>query len=258
MTATAVLLAAGQGTRARASGLSGPKFLLRLDNEPLIVRLLKQLDLSKVFSSAIVTIRPEHREFSEHAAAAAVSLPTSFIEIANESSIETLRTVLPRVKTRIVVVIAADLVVETTDVVDFLRSAVSAMESESTLGSVQPIGAVLQPTRGKLMVGPESIISVSGEAAQSEGPRVFTADLLETVLHSTITYEWSGVLHFVEYLVQAGWRMRGMPLHRVMDVDERKDLVFAESLIENGLLDRMGWPSDRPTRAIAQRYAREL
>jgi GTP:adenosylcobinamide-phosphate guanylyltransferase len=233
-----LVLAAGHGTRAEASGLVGPKPFLELDGQSIVGRLLMQLERSAVMRTLVVAVRPEHRVAVDALVDATVSLPTTVVECATESSIETLHAGLSEVNTPVTVVLAADLVVRTDEMTDFLVDAVAAMATDRSIMAVQPIGACLQASRGHFKIGPDGYLTCAATDAgyASEGPRVFASEPLVDAIGTSTVQRFTGILSLVEGLLHAGGHMRGLPLRTVMDIDDRDDLELARRLVENGTL----------------------
>jgi molybdopterin-guanine dinucleotide biosynthesis protein A len=241
MSATAVVLAAGHGHRAAASGLVGPKALLTFGGRSLVQRLLIQLDQSRMVSSSIIAVRPQDRVSIEYEVQSASAMPYSMVACSTGSSAETLQHAMLRAHERIVVVLAADLVVQTEELVRFLGDSIGALAHDPEVMSVQPVGADLSDSRCRFMVdeGGYLLPDVDGDTVPSEGPRVFLARPLSAAMEDRPDLRQNGMTSLVQYLLRSGWRMRGVCLRAVMDVDDRDDLYLANSYLANGTLDRL-------------------
>jgi len=239
---TAVVLAAGQGARATASGLVGPKSLLRVGKQAVLARLMTQLERTRVVDATVVAVRPEDRAALEDAIRDTSVLPATFVECSTVSSIETLQLALDRVDTASVAIVAADLVVRSEELIRFLVDAVALLAADLSLVGVQPIGAEVQSSRCQLGISPNGYLCCAGAAAgpvvASEGPRVFVSDWLKTTLALYGPPEPVGMWSLVEGVLEAGWPMRGLPMRRVMDIDDSEDLALAWRLVDDGTLDR--------------------
>lgn len=239
--ATAVVLAAGQGNRAAASGLVGPKALLAFDGRSLLQRLLVQLHQSQIVSSSIIAVRPQDRVAIEHEVESASAIPFSLVECSTNSSAETLQHALFPADGPVVVVTAADLVVRTDQLIRFLEASFGALAADPELESVQPIGADLGVSRCRFRVDGSGYLlpGDDGDTVPSEGPRVFLARPLRVAIESRPELSPDGMTSLVQHLLRSGWRMRGVRLRAVMDIDDRDDLDLANSYLASGRLDRL-------------------
>ena len=225
------ILAAGEGSRLRASGLHLPKPLLPIGGVPLIGRLLRALQLLAP-EEIVCIINHQGSSVADYVQQHYPSLPMTFVQQDTASSYESFTVLCAHLR-------GAPFLVTTVDAVftpDFLPQFVAAAHQHTGMDMMLTLTTFIDDEK-PLYVGldAQQRIRRMGEAARGSAHVTsgfyYCAPSVSAACAGLPPRRVNALREFLGWLVQQGYWLQGYLAPKMVDVDRPQDIAVAEQFV---------------------------
>jgi NDP-sugar pyrophosphorylase family protein len=227
----AAILAAGEGERLRAHGVTTPKPLTLLAGQPLIARLLRGLQQAGI-GEIVVIVNQKFSEVIQYCRERDWGMPVTLLSKSTAHSLESFLTLQPHLDADSFLLCTVDAVFPSSTIPALLATARRHPDADGVLG-VTPFVDDEKPLWA--MLAEDYRVAQLGPAARNGGlvtagvywfsPRVFRE--AETARRRNLT----ALRQFFGYLVESGYVLYGHHISKVIDVDRPSDIAMAEAFL---------------------------
>jgi len=225
------IIAAGDGSRMRAAGLTTPKPLLRVGGVPLIERTLRALVEAGIDEIAFV-VNEKMASIVDVVARLDLGVPVHGIVATTPSSMHSLQALAPHLEGDRFVLCTVDSIVRPADFSGFVRRFGRRPAGEIQLSYTDFVDDE-NPLR--IAVKPEGRVTHLGAMAASSpyvtlglygmGPEIFP------LLHRSIAEGAHRLRTFLGLLLAGGMAVHGHHIRKGIDVDRPEDILVAEAFV---------------------------
>ncbi len=225
------VIAAGEGSRLRAEGISVPKPLVSINGQPLIGRVITAA-VREGISSACCIINEHSPELNAYLTRHDFGVELQVLVRSTPSSMHSLFALAPLLGAEAFCLATADTVFREEEFAGFL-SHVKGAQADGTLA----VTGFIDDERPLCVRMDDARRIVSFSDAQQEGyswatgglyafsPRIF--ELSGEALDSRI----ERLRNFLRLLLSRGYRLEGYPFTKIIDVDHAHDIAVAEEFL---------------------------
>lgn len=227
------IIAAGEGSRLRAEGITGPKPLVRVHGEPLIGRIIT-LAVRNGITGVRCIINRQAGELRDYLMDTDFGVEMKLVVDSTPSSMHSLFALSPMLYSAPFILTTTDTVFREDEFRQFLERAQSLL----------PRHVLLAVTR---FIDDEKPLCVAMDAAQRIhtfsdsaagfswatgglyclSPDVFS--LIDTALERRI----QRLRNFLRLMLASGYTIEGFPFSKIIDVDHARDIATAEEFLAN-------------------------
>ncbi|MBX3028391.1 NTP transferase domain-containing protein [bacterium] len=230
------LIAAGLGERLAAAGIDTPKPLVQVAGRALVDRVLDAIAAAGIAEAAcIFNAEPASDAVEAHCRARADGPRLTIVRRTTPSSMESLFTLAPLLADERFLLLTVDAVFAPAVLRAFLDAAAAHADADAVLAVTdfvddeKPLHAALAP---------DGRLTALGAAARDS--RWITAGFY--VFHPRIFAEiaaargagFTALRQFLGHLLARGYRLRGAPMGKTLDVDRPQDIAAAAAFVRNG------------------------
>jgi NDP-sugar pyrophosphorylase family protein len=229
----AAILAAGEGVRLKAQGITTPKPLVPIAGVPMIERIIRQL---RAVGADEVTciISQDFPEVLAHLQARQIDLPASLVVKSTSNSFHSLCELIPFLQAGPFLVSLVDAIFNTRELERFVRYALQRPGLDALL-AVTDFVENDTPLCLQLEKGNE-VIAIGRDAETSPyitgGIYWFSARILDAV-NQALAHGVSRMRNFIAFLFEQGYTLEGYWFRKIIDVDTVQDIELAEAIGEN-------------------------
>jgi len=247
------ILAAGEGSRLRAGGLSLPKPLLPIAGVPLIGRLLQALQ-QLAPEEIVCIINHQGSRVADYVQQHYPALPMTFVQQDTASSYESFTVLCAHL-------VGAPFLVTTVDAVfppDFLPQFVAAARQQPGMDMMLTLTTFIDDEK-PLYVGldAQQRIRQIGEAARGSAYVTsgfyYCAPSVRVACVSQAPGRVNALREFLGWLVQHGYWLQGYLAPKMIDVDRPQDIAVAEQFVQE--FERVSPPVLSP-RPLGESFSR--
>jgi len=230
----AALIAAGRGERLRAGGITRPKPLVEVAGRPLIDHVLGAVAEAGIDAVACI-FNEEADAVADHCRAAGYPFELEIVRRTTPSSMESLFALAPHLEGGKFLLLTVDAIFPASLLRAFLERAASPADSPGVLAVTRFVDDE-KPLWIRLDAGGR--VEALGPGA--EGSSLVTAGfyVFDPVIFREIEFarrsNFSALRQFLGHLLAAGYRLRGVPVGKTVDVDRPEDVAVAESFVRSG------------------------
>ena len=227
------IIAAGEGSRLKAEGITVPKPLIAVDGVPLIDRLLGSYVRCGITEVVCITNEYYAPEVKSHIDAKDYGIPVNIVVKTTPSSMHSLFTLAPYLDGGKFLLSTVDSVFSESDLQKFLDAGQSpendgALAITDFIDDEKPLYVTLDKNKRILNFEKSNngVINrwVTG-GLYIFSPKIFAE--MEDALQSGM----ERLRNFLSLLVQRGYRLDGFPFGRIVDIDHAGDIATAEELL---------------------------
>jgi NDP-sugar pyrophosphorylase family protein len=226
----AAILAAGEGSRLRAEGVTTPKALVEVGGEPLIARVARQL-ASAGASELVAIVHPRAAAAESLLRERLPAVPLTILLRETPSSFHSLLAILPGLAGAPFLMSLVDSVFDPGDLAGFVAAAEARPEAMAGLALTDHI-ADESPLR--VALGPGDRIRAIGEKAASSGLVTGGVYWWSTqIAPAARAAEAQGIFrlrNFLSLLVERGDSLFGYRFGKMVDCDTLEDLRAAQEM----------------------------
>ena len=227
------IIAAGEGSRLKAEGISLPKPLIVVDGMPLIERLLNSYVRCGITEVACI-INEYSLQVKDFVEKKNFGIPIQFHVETTPSSMHSVLALEPYLNQEKFLLSTVDSIFDDNDLKRFIRYAEDHPEKDGVLAITdfiddeKPLYVQLNDDNNIIWFGKEGAV---------ETPRWVTGGLY--ILSPKIFSEKQRVLakgmerlrNFLGYLLEQGYKIDAFPFSRIIDIDHVSDIRTAENLL---------------------------
>ncbi len=227
----AAIIAAGQGERLLAAGISEPKPLVRVAGKPLVDHVLAAIEAAGIASIACV-VNEESAGIEDHCRQRWPQLSFAFVRRTTPNSMESLFTLAPLLEDERFLLLTVDAIFAPQTLHRFLEAAKSHPDADAILGVTTFVDDE-KPLWAK--VADDGRIEALGDEAYGSGwitaglyvlaPSVFAE------IEGSRRKQFGALRQFLGHLVASGYRVVAEPVGKSIDVDRPEDIAVAEPFI---------------------------
>jgi NDP-sugar pyrophosphorylase family protein len=225
------IIAAGEGSRLRAEGITIPKPLVSLNGVPLIERLIRTF-AHHGFREIICIVNAYSLQVKEFVESKQFAVPVRFVVKTTPSSMHSLFELAPYFQDGHFLLSAVDSVFHEGEFAQYVRYARCHQSKDGILAITNYVDdenpLYVQLHESKRITGfsrSEPTKWVTG-GLYMFSPRIFQEK--ENVFRQGI----ERLRNFLGYLVKQGYYLEGFPFSEIIDVDDKQDIAAAERLFE--------------------------
>ncbi len=226
------VIAAGDGSRLKADGISVSKPLVNLQGIPMIERLL-DLALVNGASKFCCIINEHSPDLQTFFREKALPIPCQIVVRSTPSSMHSLFALAPLLKDSPFCLATADSVFRSDEFGNFMAHARSRTDTDGILAVTEYIDDE-RPLCVE-MDDEHRILSFQDSAEGRKwatGGIYYLAPPILDVMDQALEKGVSRLRNFLRYLLEAGFRLHGYPFSKIIDVDHIKDIRAAERFLE--------------------------
>jgi NDP-sugar pyrophosphorylase family protein len=226
------IIAAGTGERLAQRGISTPKPLIRIGDEPLIARVIRAAASVRATSIACI-INDLTPELDQYLRSSTWPLPLEIVKKTTPSSMESLFSLAPLLADEPFLLFTVDAVFPFASLRRFLTRASSLSDAQGVLALTRFID-----DEKPLWVRTDRYhrVTAIGDAARAShyvtaGFYYFEPAIFHHV-ESARAQGLSALRQFLGLLLDSGYRLYGIPVSKTIDVDHPEDIEMAEQYVK--------------------------
>ena len=226
------IIAAGTGERLAQRGISTPKPLIRIGDEPLIARVIRAAASVRATSVACI-INDLTPELDQYLRSSTWPLPLEIVKKTTPSSMESLFSLAPLLADEPFLLFTVDAVFPFASLRRFLTKASSLSDAQGVLALTRFVD-----DEKPLWVRTDrySRVTAIGDAARTShyvtaGFYYFEPAIFHHV-ESARARGLGALRQFLGLLLDSGYRLYGLPVSKTIDVDHPEDIEIAEQYLK--------------------------
>ena len=226
------IIAAGTGERMAQRGISTPKALIRVNDEPLIARVIRAAASVRATSIACI-INDLTPELDRYLHASHWSVPLEIIKKTTPSSMESLFSLAPLLADEPFLLFTVDAVFPFASLKRFLTRASSLTDAQGVLALTRFVDDE-KPLW--VRTDRDHRVSAMGDAARTSpyvtaGFYYFEPSIFHLV-EPARARGLNALRPFLGLLLDSGYRLYGLPVSKTIDVDHPEDIETAEQYVK--------------------------
>ncbi|HZY09690.1 MAG TPA: sugar phosphate nucleotidyltransferase [Bacteroidota bacterium] len=226
------IIAAGEGTRLRADGISVPKPLVQVNGVPLIERLLNSFHRNHI-TEAVCIVNESSIEVKKFVEGKSFKIPVHFIVKSTPSSMHSLFELSQFLVDDRFLLTTVDSIFQDHEFSHFLKYS----ESRPTADGILAVTNFIDDENPLyVQMNSENRITSFKKMEQSAwvtgGLYIFSSRIFkerEYVLHRRI----ERLRNFLAHLLEKDYRLEGFSFSKIVDVDHLQDISKAEELLKS-------------------------
>lgn len=225
------IIAAGEGSRLVADGISTPKPLVRIHGVPLIERIIRSAVRSGA-DSIFCIINEQSPTLREFLQSQDFGVPLDVTVRSTPSSFHSLATLAPKLKRSPFLLSTVDAVYEEGEFREFMLCAENTVDVGGTLAVTQYVDD--EKPLCVEMDDHQRILSFHDTVGSSPWVTGGLYYFAPTMLDHLPEAERSGVhrlRNYLQFLLSRGFALTGFPFQKIIDVDDMNDIKAAEAFL---------------------------
>jgi NDP-sugar pyrophosphorylase family protein len=232
----AAIIAAGQGERLRAAGVTQPKPLVPVAGAPLIDYAIAAIAAAGLTHVACI-VNEESCGIEDHCRQRWPEIRFDFVRRTTPSSMESLFTLTPLLGDGRFVLLTVDAVFAPPVLRDFVTAAAAHRDAHGVL-ALSDFVADEKPLWARLAA--DGRVTALGDAARDSGLvtagfYVFDAAIFAEV-DTARAQRFTALRQFLGHLLARGYRICGARVPKTVDVDRPEDIASAAAFVRNGFV----------------------
>lgn len=225
------ILAAGESSRLKAEGLKIPKTMISINGETIIERLIR-LSLSNGISSIYCIINEEEFALREFFISGDFPVPVKLVIRTTESSMHSLFNLAPYLSEEPFLLTTCDSVFDASEFSGYISSVKKGSGNQGVLAVTQyiddekPLCVEMDKEYGIVSFSD----SQQGHIWATGGIYYFTPEIFE-MIGKAHELKISRLRNFLRLLLDNGYRLKGYPFSKIIDIDHLRDIKAAEEFL---------------------------
>ena len=227
------LIAAGQGSRLVAEGITVPKPLVKVGGEALIDRLLRVFVENEAESISLI-INEEMKEVREHLATLNLPVPLHVVVKSTPDSFHSFFELMPYLKGGKFCLTTVDPIFKE----DEFRQYIHHFMEDETVDALMGVTDYIDDEKPLYVKVDEDTLRITGYANEVyEGCRYISGGIycmnqqVLSLLPKAMNAGVKRMRGFQQYLVDAGMKVQAWPFSKVIDIDHATDIEKAENFL---------------------------
>ena len=227
------IIAAGEGSRLANEGVATPKPLVRINNEPMINRLIR-IFIANNASSISIIVNREMNEVYEHLRKLELSIPLHIIHKSTPSSMHSFYELSHTLGDDKFCLTTVDTIFREDEFSQYINSF-----KESKADGLMAVTSYIDDEK-PLYVEVGDDMRINGfHDEHTNGLRYVSGGIYCLgnksihVLASSIEEKMSRMRNYQRKLVEQGMQLQAWPFSKIIDVDHQEDICKAESFLSN-------------------------
>ncbi|HEX2865493.1 MAG TPA: sugar phosphate nucleotidyltransferase [Ignavibacteriales bacterium] len=225
------ILAAGESSRLKAEGLKIPKPMISINGEKIIERIIRLGVLNGV-TSIYCIINEEERALRDFFISEDFQVPVKLVIRTTESSMHSLFTLAPYLTEEPFLLTTCDSVFDGLEFSKFVKSLKENYSSHGVLAVTQYIDdekplCVEMDSRSYITSFSDTL---NGYQWATGGIYYFSPEIFK-MIKTAHDMKISRLRNFLRLLLSGGYKLKGYPFSKIIDVDHLKDIKNAEEYL---------------------------
>jgi len=227
------VIAAGEGSRLRAEGISVSKPLVSIHGVPMIERLIS-LALKNGASGFCCIINEQAEDLRKYFLAKALPIPCHVITKSTPSSMHSLFALSPLLKEGRFCLTTTDAVFREEEFRQYLEYASARNDVDGVLAVTDFIDderplCVDMDEQNRI----RTFSDTQGQLKYATGGIYYFSPAIFDVMDQALDQGISRLRNFLRHLLGCGYALEGYPFSRIIDVDHIQDIAVAERFLDN-------------------------
>jgi len=227
------IIAAGEGMRLAAEGITTPKPLVRLNGEPLIDRLIR-IFMANGATNISVIVNRETDEVYEHLRSRD-DMPLTIIRKSTPSSMHSFYELSHTIKGNRFCLTTVDTVFQEAEFTQYIKAFADNKEADGLMAVTDFID-----DEKPLYVETDKAMNITGFSDENHlGSRYVSGgvycltDRSLNILQASIEAGMTRMRNFQRELIRNGLNLQAWPFAKIIDLDHREDIRKAELFLKN-------------------------
>ena len=230
------IIAAGDGSRLANEGVATPKPLVRINNEPMIDRLIR-IFIANNASSISIIVNREMDEVYEHVCNLKPSVPLHIIHKSTPSSMHSFYELSHTLGDDRFCLTTVDTIFREDEFAQFINSF-----KESETDGIMAVTSFIDDEKPLYVETGNNMIIKGFHDENTYGCEYVSGGIYclgnksIPILISSIEEKMSRMRNYQRKLVEQGLKLQAWPFSKIIDVDHREDIRKAESFLNSTII----------------------
>lgn len=225
------ILAAGESSRLKAEGLKIPKTMISINGETIVERIIR-LAAQNGIHSVYCIINEEESALRDFFISGDFPVPVKLVVRTTESSMHSLFTLAPYISDEPFLLTTCDSVFDAKEFSKFVSSLKGSVDSQGILAVTQYIDdekpLCVEMDSGYRITSFSD--SLQGYQWATGGIYYFLPEIFE-MIKTAHDLKISRLRNFLRLLLSKGYKLKGYPFSKIIDIDHIKDIKAAEEYL---------------------------